>query len=519
MKTMKKSRFSRIVMLAMVVCMLACTLLAPAAMAVEANEEVLATKDGVLQVTLVYTGSDGVAQELKTGTAFLINEDTLLTCWHCVQLTDEELAVVTENLDMTPAEIERHLSRNVTLIGDIPRAVTVEESSKRYDVAVLKLEKPIPTKTPLTLRSSADVRQTEDVYAVGFPFLSNVVDFGNDYTTDHVDVQYGTVTKLAESVNELSGDVIDFVLTNCPLSGGVSGGPMVDVDGNVIGICQGAWNELSGSGEVNCAVAIDQIIAILDNMGEEYTLAGDPEPTEDTEPVEDTEPTEADTEPTEVTLPTVDEDTDSSNTTMWIIIGAAGLVVVIIVVVIIIILTSGGKKKGTPAAGTGTYTPPAPPAPPTAPAARPAAPAAPASRPVPPAPGGFAPAHPTAPSQGAGETTVLSGGAGETTVLSQNTVKGGTLLRKKTGETVTINADQFVIGRERKSVNYCIADNSSISRTHVRLTVRGGVTYLCDLNAANGTFVNGVKAMPRQEVALKNGDKITLADEDLEYKI
>lgn len=46
MKTMKKSRFSRIVMLATVVCMLACTLLAPAAMAVEANEEVLATKDG-----------------------------------------------------------------------------------------------------------------------------------------------------------------------------------------------------------------------------------------------------------------------------------------------------------------------------------------------------------------------------------------------------------------------------------------------------------------------------------------
>ena len=103
-------------------------------------------------------------------------------------------------------------------------------------------------------------------------------------------------------------------------------------------------------------------------------------------------------------------------------------------------------------------------------------------------------------------------------MLSRNAVNGGTLTRKRTGETITINADNFVIGRERKGSNYCIADNSSVSRSHVKLSVRGGVTYLTDLGAANGTFVNGVKVVARQEVALKNGDKITLADEDLEYK-
>ena len=129
-----------------------------------------------------------------------------------------------------------------------------------------------------------------------------------------------------------------------------------------------------------------------------------------------------------------------------------------------------------------------------------------------------APQAPTAPISGAGETTVLNQGAGETTVLSKN-VNGGTLTRKRNGEVIKISAEQFVIGRERKSVNYCISDNSSISRTHVKLEVRNGVTYLTDMGAANGTFVNGVKAMPRQEIALKNGDKITLADEDLEYKI
>ena len=166
------------------------------------------------------------------------------------------------------------------------------------------------------------------------------------------------------------------------------------------------------------------------------------------------------------------------------------------------VVLSGKKKKAAPA--------------PAAPAFAPAAPAAPAQYNN----GGFKPAAPTpaytAPMD-AGETSVLSQSAGETTVLNRN-VNGGTLVRKRTGESVSINAETFVIGRERKTVNYCIADNTSISRSHVTLRVRGNTTYLTDMNAANGTFVNGVKVMPRQEVALKNGDKITLADEDFEFR-
>ena len=185
---------------------------------------------------------------------------------------------------------------------------------------------------------------------------------------------------------------------------------------------------------------------------------------------------------------------------MFVIIG--GIVLVVIIVIVVIVLLAGGKKKSA------NHAPVPVPAPAPVPPVRPV---------TPPAGNGFAP-PPTFPAAAAGETSVLSAGAGETTVLSRNSVNGGMQPRKRTGETISINQDQFVIGRERKSVNYCISDNSSISRMHARLTVRGGVTYLTDLNAANGTFVNGVKAMPRKEIALKNGDKITLADEDLEYK-
>jgi len=47
--------------------------------------------------------------------------------------------------------------------------------------------------------------------------------------------------------------------------------------------------------------------------------------------------------------------------------------------------------------------------------------------------------------------------------------------------------------------------------------VRNDVTYIVDNNAANGTFVNGVKARAGQEIKLKSGDKILLADEKFEF--
>ena len=115
-----------------------------------------------------------------------------------------------------------------------------------------------------------------------------------------------------------------------------------------------------------------------------------------------------------------------------------------------------------------------------------------------------------------GETTILNQGAGETTVLSK-VVNGGALIRLKTRERLTINKESMTIGRERKRVDICIPDNTSISRLHAKLVVRNGVTYLIDQNAANGTFVNGVKATPNQEVALKDGDKVMLAAEEFEY--
>lgn len=196
---------------------------------------------------------------------------------------------------------------------------------------------------------------------------------------------------------------------------------------------------------------------------------------------------------------------DPINWMLIVIIAAVVIVVVVVVVVVVIIIVAtSGKKQPAPAAA------PAPAQRPVAPAA---APQAPMHAPVPPVP----PVRPM--DEGAGETTVLNEGAGETTVLGGGAAATScSLLRIKNGEKITIDTGEFVIGKEKRRVNYCIADNNSISRAHAKIITRGTAHYVVDMNSTNFTFVNGTKLASGQEHPLNNGDKIKLSDEEFEFK-
>jgi len=494
---MKTSKLTRILVTALVVCMIASFMLPICALAAT-TDAVNNAKNGVLQVNLDYTDDNNSKTTIASGTGFLINDNTVITCQHVVGMTDAELSVFAELLGKTIAEMKSRLSVSVTVSRDIKIPATIITESFEMDFAVLRLSNSLQGKSALAIRPSAEVKQAETVYAIGYPNISTDLQSYNTYTSDDATITQGIVNKIGMGENISSGANTNYIQTSCNLDYGNSGGPMVDENGNVIGVSQGVvGDEIT---EYYNAIAIDQVTEVLDALGIVYTSASAPVPTEApvvTQPPVETQAVPVVTNPPVTEAPTLPvitqpEPEPSNNMGMILIIAA---VVVVVIIVVVVVVVAGGKKKQ-----------PAAPVPPVRPNTAPAT-----------TPGGFAP-PPTYPVNDAGETTVLGGGAGETTVLTRASVNGGTLVRKRTGEVVSINTDQFVIGRERKGVNYCIADNSSISRNHVRLSVRNGATYLTDLGAANGTFVNGVKVMPRQEIALKNGDKITLADEDLEFK-
>ena len=113
-------------------------------------------------------------------------------------------------------------------------------------------------------------------------------------------------------------------------------------------------------------------------------------------------------------------------------------------------------------------------------------------------------------------TTVLTDDDPATTVLTED-VDGGTLIRMSTNETIDINRTELTLGRDRRSVDYCLEGNSNIGRVHARIVVRDGVVYIVDNNSTNGTFVNNTKLRPGLEQQLKSGDIIRLADEKFRY--
>lgn len=92
------------------------------------------------------------------------------------------------------------------------------------------------------------------------------------------------------------------------------------------------------------------------------------------------------------------------------------------------------------------------------------------------------------------------------------------LTRLSTMETAVINKPVFRIGKERSCVDFCITENTAISRSHADFIIKNGRCYIVDLSSTNGTFLDDGSGynraiQPGNEVEVMDGNKITMADE------
>ena len=104
-------------------------------------------------------------------------------------------------------------------------------------------------------------------------------------------------------------------------------------------------------------------------------------------------------------------------------------------------------------------------------------------------------------------------GSSDTTVLK----KTAFLTRLDNGKTIQIKKDNFVIGKEKSKVDYCISGNPTVSRTHCRIKVIGGNYYIEDLGSTNYTYYNGEQIPEYKSVQLDNGAKIRISDVEFEF--
>ena len=539
------------------------------------NKAVTDAKSGVVQIQVWFNDPETAnTVYLQYGSGFLINDTTVVTCSHVVTGFSDEFYVQwaqTTNaqlgLNRTAKDIRENLELRVIVYRDTYVKATIKNASSEMDFAILTLAQPITGRTPLALRDTATLKQTEEVFALGFPGDLDDLSSKHDYDSDSVSITSGKVNKIGDmDFRTMQGndfDGVNCIESSAQLAAGNSGGPLVDAEGNVVGI------NAAGNDTRNIAVSINQVMKVLNATGIEYAKAGEvvSKPVEsdkaETDAETDEEAAEVDTADLEAAIEEAEEikeedysedsyealtkalddakdalksdsqdDIDDAEEALlaaiddleeveaksfieqYAIIGVIAVVAVVIIVVIIVLVVVLSKKKKAPVAPVAPVAPQRPVAP-VAPAA-PVAPQRPAAPVAPQRPAAPVTAETTVLSQGAGETTVLSQGAGETTVLSQ-AVNGGSLTRTSNNERIPINNANFTVGRERTKVDYCVTGNTNISRIHARFVVRDGVTYIVDNKAANGTFVNGVKAREGQEIELKSGDKILLADEKFEF--
>lgn len=523
-------------------------------------------RSGVLQVNLNWIDQNGGRHFIQGGSGFLINDQTLLTNQHVVTMTQEtkEAASALYGVDFVN-DNKLDVRVQVVVQRDVVIDASVIQSSAEMDVAILELSSPIYDRISLELGDSANVKETQAIYVLGFPLLSELAQDVRYYTSDDVSVTSGIVSKKMER------NSTPFIQHGAKISDGNSGGPLVAVDsdgvGRVIGI---NTSRVSIEEGYYYAMEINDVKTLLNQLGVTYNegsgttggttgtegnattgtegtgtnggeIKDDPvvEPVAaDTSKLEsaisDAEDKLADGKYTEDSVKELEDKLDSAYQVMdddeasqeiidkaqdevekaaddleeqkgpgmmlWIIIGAA--VVIIVVIVVILVVSSGNKKKKEEMERERMMRQRAEEQRRTAPAPRAEA-------------RSYNPVQ--EPSAGAGETSVLGEGRGETTVLGASAQSAAYMIRKKTNERVVLSAPSFTIGKERSRVNYCISDNTSVSRCHARISRKGSQYFVADMNSTNFTFVNGVKVVPGQEVALKDNDTVRFADEDFEF--
>ncbi len=125
------------------------------------------------------------------------------------------------------------------------------------DLAVLKIES--DRKFPAApLGSSAELMLGEPAIAIGNPFGLNQ------------SVSVGVVSALHRTVPEERRSYYDFIQTDASINPGNSGGPLLDGDGNVIGVCSAIYANAQGIG---FAIPIDRALRVARELQRSGELA------------------------------------------------------------------------------------------------------------------------------------------------------------------------------------------------------------------------------------------------------
>ena len=177
-------------------------------------------------------GQDRLRQGIGSG--FILDQDGYIVTNHHV----------VDDADAVTVRLEDRREFSAEVVGSDPQT----------DLALLKID--AEGKLPyLVLGDSDAARVGEDVFAVGNPF-----GLGGTVTT-------GIVSATGRNVH--AGPYADFIQTDAAINRGNSGGPLFNMDGEVIGVNSAIYSPTGGSVGIGFAVASNIVADVVEELKED----------------------------------------------------------------------------------------------------------------------------------------------------------------------------------------------------------------------------------------------------------
>lgn len=144
----------------------------------------------------------------------------------------------------------------VTLASNNIYPATLVGGDKEHDVAVLRIEAPQEDLTPITMGSSSDLRVGQRAFVLGNPF-------GWDGT-----LTTGIISSLNRDLpSRIAGrQMRSLIQTDAAMNPGNSGGPMLNTNGRMIGMCVAIATKTGQNAGVGFAIPIDRIKRIVPEL-------------------------------------------------------------------------------------------------------------------------------------------------------------------------------------------------------------------------------------------------------------
>lgn len=231
------------------------------------------TRNGVAVVYSCFQDTDGYVYDGGWGTGFFVGKAgqdpvNLVTNHHVIETfidygSGELMRVpVDGGYIVGRAKIFVYYNSN-----DFEEAYLVDYDDVK-DIALLKLAAPTGKRVPLPIQTPVDSMVGSNVYALGFPGLSDNI-FADATTTwgkSDCTVTKGTISRLFRT----SGTGVAYIQTDLEIRPGNSGGPLVTEDNVVVGINTKRYTDDNGD-QARYSISIEEVIPMLNRNGVPYT--------------------------------------------------------------------------------------------------------------------------------------------------------------------------------------------------------------------------------------------------------